>query len=92
MTTEAAETARRPTPSLLRSLAADAIEDGLHSVVRRGVKAARRAVETLEDARDDGIYYVKHQPLKTIGVAAGVGLIVGLGAGWIVGRAISSRR
>jgi hypothetical protein len=90
MSAETVERPARPTPSLLASFAADAIEGGLHTVVRRAVKSVRRAVETLEDVKDDGVHYVKHQPLKTLGIAAGVGLIVGLAAGWIAGRSGSA--
>jgi len=87
MSAETVERPARETPSLLASLAADAIEHGLHTVVRRAVKSVRRAVETLEDVKDDGLHYVKRQPLKTLGLAAGVGLIAGLAAGWMAGRA-----
>ncbi len=79
-------------PSLLTSLVADVIDHGVRRVVRRAVKSARHGIETLEDAKDDGVYYIKHQPLKTIGLAAGVGLVAGLALGWLAGRSRPSAR
>ena len=78
------------TSGLLASLAADAIDDGLHKVVRRAVKSIRRAGETLEDVKDEGVHYIRRQPLKMLGIAAAVGLIAGLAAGWIAGRTSSA--
>lgn len=70
---------------LAKSLAGDAIEDGVNAA-RRAVKSARRTIERLEDVKDDGIYLVKRRPLKTIAMTAGVGFTAGLVAGWIAGR------
>lgn len=70
---------------LVKSLAADAIENGVHAA-RRAVKSVRRGVERLEDVKDEEIHYVKRQPLKTIAMTAGVGFTVGLVAGWIADR------
>ncbi len=70
---------------LLKSVAGDAIEDGVHSA-RRAMKAARRRIHQLGDFRDDAAYRVKRQPLAAVGIAAGTGLIVGLVSGWIVGH------
>jgi ElaB/YqjD/DUF883 family membrane-anchored ribosome-binding protein len=70
-----------------RTLAADAIEDG----VRATERAVRRGIEKVEDVKDEGIHRVKRQPVKTLAIAAGVCLSLGLAAGWIVGRACSKR-
>jgi ElaB/YqjD/DUF883 family membrane-anchored ribosome-binding protein len=71
----------------VKSLAEDAIEDG----VRKARRAARRAIERLEDIKDEGIHRVKREPLKSIALATGVGLIVGLTTGWVVARFSSER-
>lgn len=70
---------------MVKSLAQDAIEDGVHAA-RRAVKSAQRGLERLEDIKDEGVHYVKRQPLKAIAMAAGIGLMVGMAAGWICGR------
>ena len=70
---------------MVKSLAKDAIEDGVHAA-RRAVKSAQRGIERLEDIKDEGVHYVKRQPLKAIAMAAGIGLMVGVAAGWICGR------
>jgi ElaB/YqjD/DUF883 family membrane-anchored ribosome-binding protein len=71
---------------LVKSLACDAIEDGAHEAKRAVKKSVQHGIERLEDIKDDGVHYVKRQPLKAIAIAAGVGLMVGMAAGWITGR------
>ncbi len=71
--------------SIVRTVAEDAIEDGVHKA-RRAVKSVRRGIERLEDLKDGAAYYVKRRPLRTIALAAGLGLLVGATAGLIVGR------
>jgi len=87
----AIDTPVQDAPSLLRTLAADAVENGVQTVVRRATKSARRAIETLEDSKDDAVHYIKHQPLKTVGLAAGLGLVVGVALGWLAARSGSAR-
>jgi ElaB/YqjD/DUF883 family membrane-anchored ribosome-binding protein len=70
---------------LVKSLAQDAIEDGVHAA-KRAVKSAHQSIERLEDIKDEGVHYVRRQPLKAIAMAAGIGLAVGMAAGWIIGR------
>jgi len=70
---------------LAKSLAGDAIGDGVNAA-RHAVRSVRRSIERLEDVKDEGIHYVKRQPLKTIAMTAGIGFTVGLMAGWIAGR------
>ncbi len=70
---------------MVRSMAEDAIEDGVHKA-RRAVKSVRRGIERLEDIKDGAAYYVKRRPLRTIAMAAGLGLVVGATAVLIVGR------
>ncbi len=69
---------------LLRSMARDAGEEGVHAA-KRAIRRARRGVEALEDFRDDAAHYVKRQPFRAVGIAAGVGLLVGVVVGWIGG-------
>jgi ElaB/YqjD/DUF883 family membrane-anchored ribosome-binding protein len=71
---------------LVKSLAYDAIEDGAHEAKRAVEKSVQRGIERLEDIKDEGVHYVKRQPLKAIAMAAGVGLMVGMAAAWITGR------
>ncbi len=75
---------------MVRSMAEDAIEDGVHRA-RRAVTSVRRAVERLQDIKDEAAYYVKRRPLRTIAMAAGLGLLVGATAGLIVGRSRTER-
>jgi len=70
---------------LFKSLAADAVEDGVHAA-RRAIKSVKRGVEDLGDLKDEAAYRVKRQPLKAVGIAVGVGLVFGMGLGWIGGR------
>jgi ElaB/YqjD/DUF883 family membrane-anchored ribosome-binding protein len=71
---------------LVKSLACDAMEDGAHEAKRAVTKSLKRGIERLEDIRDEGVHYVKRQPLKAIAMAAGAGLMVGIAAAWITGR------
>ncbi len=75
---------------MVRSMAEDAIEDGVHKA-RRAVKTVRRGMERLQDIKDEAAYRVKHRPLTTIALAVGLGLLVGATAGLIVGRSLTAR-
>lgn len=75
---------------LLRSMARDAGEEGVHAA-RRAIRRARRGVEALEDFRDEAAHYVKRQPFKAVGIAAGVGLLAGVAVTWI-GRRVGRRK
>jgi hypothetical protein len=72
---------------LLKTLAADAVEDGLHAA-QRTIKHAR---QTGLDARDEMTYRVKREPGRAMAVVFGVGALVGFGLG-LVCRHIQSRR
>jgi ElaB/YqjD/DUF883 family membrane-anchored ribosome-binding protein len=69
---------------LMKSMARDAAEEGVHAA-KRAMKRVRRGVERLEDFRDEAEHCVKRQPFKAVGIAAGVGLAVGVALGWIGG-------
>ena len=58
---------------MLKSIATDAVEDGVYNA-RRAMKSARR---DFDDARDAAAHRIKQQPLKTVGAAFGIGLFVG---------------
>jgi ElaB/YqjD/DUF883 family membrane-anchored ribosome-binding protein len=70
---------------LLKSIAENVIEDGVHAA-KRAMKSVQRGVETLEDFRDETAYRVKREPFKAVGLAAGVGLVLGIAAGWFAAR------
>jgi hypothetical protein len=59
---------------LLKTLATDAVEDGLHAA-ERTIKRARR---TALDARDEMTYRVKREPLKALALTFGTGALFGL--------------
>ena len=71
---------------LVKPLACEAIEDGAQETIRAVTKAVQRGIERLEDIKDEGVHYVKRQPLKAIAMAVGVGLMVGMATAWITGR------
>ena len=70
---------------LLKSLAADAVEDGVHAA-KRAIKSVQRRVEELGDLKDEAAHRVKRQPFKAVGIAVGVGFVLGVAVGWIGGR------
>ena len=53
---------------LLKSVAEDAIEDGVHAA-KRAIKSVQRRAEELGDLKDEAIHRVKRQPLKAVGLA-----------------------
>ena len=72
-------------PNILTSLAADAIDDGVHAA-KRAITSVQRRVENLGDLKDEAAHRVKRQPFKAVGIAVGVGLVLGMAVGWIGGR------
>ena len=71
---------------LAKSIAADAIEDGIHYARRAAITSARRGVERLQDLKDDATYRIKRAPLASATLFAGAGLILGAGFGYLCGR------
>ena len=57
-----------------KMLAEDLVEIGK----RKAQKAIRRGREAGEDYLDDTTHYIKHNPWQAVGIAAGVGTLVGL--------------
>ena len=73
---------------LVRSMARDAGENGVHAA-KRLIKRVRRTAESLQDVKDEAAHYVRRHPFKSVGVAAAVGLVTGVAVGSIavgVGR------
>lgn len=69
-----------------RTLIDDVIDDGKHKV-ERTVKRGRVAVE---DCVEDTTYFIKRHPWESVGIAVGVGTLVGLLAGWVTTRTCRS--
>ena len=67
---------------LLKSVAADAVEDG----TRQAIRSVKRGVEALADLKDEASHRVRRQPLRAVGIALALGLVVGAAAGWISRR------
>jgi ElaB/YqjD/DUF883 family membrane-anchored ribosome-binding protein len=67
---------------LVKSVATDAVEDGVHAA-KRAITSVKRGVEGLADLKDEAVHRVKRQPLRAVGIPLGVGLVVGLAVGWI---------
>jgi len=68
-----------------KSAAVDAWEDGAYAV-KRAIKSVGRGVDRLEDVKDEASHRIKRHPFTAVGAAMGAGLLLGLSAGWIVGR------
>jgi ElaB/YqjD/DUF883 family membrane-anchored ribosome-binding protein len=60
----------------------DVIENGQHKVER----AAKRAFVSAEECVEDTTYLIKRNPWQSVGVAVGIGALVGIVAGWQAGR------
>lgn len=58
---------------LLKTLAADAVEDGVHAARR----AATRGARGLEEFRETTAYRIRKSPFLAIAIAAGAGLLIG---------------
>ncbi|MDP2321743.1 MAG: hypothetical protein Q8O42_20680 [Acidobacteriota bacterium] len=63
----------------LKAVATEAVEDG----VRATKRAITHGLHDLDDLRDAAAYRIKRAPLMTVGLAFGVGILLGL----IVGQA-----
>jgi ElaB/YqjD/DUF883 family membrane-anchored ribosome-binding protein len=66
----------------------DVIQDGKHKVER----TFKRGLVAAEDCIEDTTYFIKRHPWQSVGVAIGVGAVVGLLAGWQAGRGCERRQ
>lgn len=74
---------------LLKTMAGDAIEDGVYAA-KRAVKTARRWTQSAADVRDEAAHRIRRDPFKFVGFALGVGIPLGLLLGWM-GQKIAKR-
>jgi ElaB/YqjD/DUF883 family membrane-anchored ribosome-binding protein len=70
---------------LLKTVAEDAVEDGLYAA-KRAMKTVHRKLDEMRDVREEAIRRVKRQPLQAVGIALGAGIVLGAFAGWFVTR------
>lgn len=68
--------------AFLKSLAADAVEDVVHSA-KRTLKTIGRRMADAADMRDEVVRRIKREPTKAIGIAVAAGVAAGLAVGWI---------
>jgi ElaB/YqjD/DUF883 family membrane-anchored ribosome-binding protein len=54
---------------------------------RKAQRMIRRGREAGEDYLDETTHYLKHHPWQSVGIAAGVGALVGVLLGWTCSRA-----
>ena len=73
---------------LLTSLASDALEN----VTRAAKRAMKHRLETLEDLKDEAVHRIKRQPVQTVSLALGLGVMIGLTSGWIARAAFRHDR
>ena len=76
-------------PAALRTLATEAIDEGVH-VAQHAMKAVRRGIEDLADVPDEATHRIRRQPLASVGIAFGTGLLIGAIIG--VGGCMAARR
>ncbi len=60
----------------------DVIENGQQKVER----TVKRAFVSAEDGLEDTTHLIKRRPWQSVGVAVGIGALVGVFAGWQAGR------
>jgi len=71
---------------LAKSIAADAIEDGIHFAGRAAAKSVRRGVERFEDFKEETRHRIRRAPLASVALSGGAGLLFGAAIGYLCGR------
>lgn len=62
---------------LLKSIAGDAVDDAVYAA-GRAFKNARRRVNAISDFKDELALRIKRQPMRSMALAAAVGLVLGV--------------
>jgi len=62
---------------LLKSVASDAVDDGVYAA-RRAFKHARRRIASIADFKDELAFRIKRQPMRSMALAAAIGLAFGV--------------
>ena len=65
--------------SKIKSLVADAVDDGVRSALR----TVRQGRDAAEDALDDAKRAVKQNPIEAVGIVFALGVVAGCLAAWI---------
>jgi len=65
--------------SKIKSLVADAVDDGVRSALR----TVRQGRDAAEDALDDAKRAVKQNPIEAVGIVFAAGVVAGCLAAWI---------
>ena len=73
--------------SRLKAVAAEAVEDG----VRATKRAITHGLHDLGDLGDSAAYRIKRAPLMTVGLAFGVGILLGVVVGHVTRKAAPDR-
>jgi len=61
-------------------------EDLVDSGKRKAQRLARKGYELGEDYLDESKHYIKHHPWQSVGVALGLGLMLGFLGGFLIKR------
>jgi ElaB/YqjD/DUF883 family membrane-anchored ribosome-binding protein len=67
---------------LMKSMARDAGEEGVHAA-KRAMRRAQRGLERLADLKFEAAHRVRREPFKAVGIAAGAGVLIGIAIGCI---------
>jgi ElaB/YqjD/DUF883 family membrane-anchored ribosome-binding protein len=72
--------------SKMRSMVADAVDDGVRSALRSIRKGRSAAEDVYEDAADSVKRAVRQNPLETVAIAVAAVVITGSVLGWVAMR------
>jgi ElaB/YqjD/DUF883 family membrane-anchored ribosome-binding protein len=72
--------------SKIKSMVADAVDDGVRSAVRAMRKGRNAAEEAFEDGVDSVKKAVRRNPLEAVGIAAAAVLVAGSVVAWLTLR------
>ncbi len=77
--------------------ALEPLSEKVQEKMQEGVVVSKRALRSIrakaDDLLDDATHEVKHHPWQAVGISLGLGVLLGVGAGFLLGRmAPRSRR